>query len=167
MLKFAANYCRFWVIDYYNISPLPHSTLSSKRKLYLLRLTLPSHQLLCISSKLDFNTRSVLFEPLSVPRRCDYSCFFWFLHVVNIWLVRLNIWYKHRQFVPRWHVGGQFSDCNSSTPFRGTKRGEDTSSRISFFDIFGALPWILLWVPLLLGMVGRLQIILTGRTTAR
>ena len=89
MLKFAANYCRFWVIDYYNISPLPHSTLSSKRKLYLLRLTLPSHQLLCISSKLDFNTRSVLFEPLSVPRRCDYSCFFGFC---MLWIFDWCVW---------------------------------------------------------------------------
>ena len=102
MLKFAANYCRFWVIDYYNISPLPHSTLSSKRKLYLLCLTLPSHQLLCILSKLDFSTRSAIFEPLHVPPRCDYSfvfCMLWIFHPRIV-----NNSHTVCQFVRRWHA---------------------------------------------------------------
>ena len=106
MLKFAANYCRFWVIDYYNISPPsppPPSTLSPKRKLYLLCLTLPSHLLLCILSKLDFNTRSVVFEPLHVPLWCDYS--FGFLHGLNIlFALIVNNSSKVCQFVRRWHA---------------------------------------------------------------
>ena len=129
MLKFAANYCRFWVIDYYNISPLPHSTLVSRENCTLFA------SLCLVTSFYVYQANWTLTRDRSFLSHYPSPAgviipVFWFLHVVNIWLARLNIWYKHRQFVPRWHVGGQFSDCNSSTPLRGTKRGEDTSSRI-------------------------------------